>query len=860
MDSRFLLTVPLAIGLSWTAEAGDLAKGFQNAARLSVAQSVPAPRLSLAGRTEFLSSLRAILSHHHGAEVAATALARFEAPDTGATAVTYDALVALLPTSAETILRSFKPIAATEKIPADRLTADILARVAGGSGPVAKSSQTPPAVAAALTGNAGIGAAAALGALALGVVGSAGSSSPACGTICDGFLTEYNQQYGLGMINAADLNNEGFTGAGVKVAVNDSGIDATHSEFSGRTILGADFTGGGSFATDGNGHGTHVASTIGGNRDQTGMRGVAYDVDLYSYKLLKADGYFANGDYDTIWSSSITQHITDGIKVSNNSWGSSFRITDVTPAFLAGLSQTEAAFTNALAAGTIFVWANGNDGYDQPGYQAGLPYVAPGFASQWLSVTAVDQTGTEASFTNRCGVAWDTCVTAPGVSIVAARTGGGYTTLSGTSMAAPHVSGLVALLIQKFPSLTPAQIVERVKTTSSYTGLTARDGCTDATCTVSQMRAIFGHGLINQAAAVKNIGALNLAQGSNVFSGANVNLSASALRRPAGLGSAAVAAIGDTKIAVFDSFDGATFAVSGGALFNDPTVEMPRVGYVSASSSLVSGRDNVLPYTVLSNGALPGLLMSQVTGGINVASLAAWGDKATFLPSPEFLKAEALTRFEMLPTGQSSLEILPYAQLNRATGHWSGLGVNVVMSVDQKTQLIASVGRSNEAFDFDLTGNDGQRADVDIIELGFRHSLAPTVELFGRMSQNTTRGFSATTKNWGLRDATFNRSTFGVELKAKGGAKLALGLINAGSFDAGTVSLQAATGRTTAGAVMYSDFAYDASTARSYAPFLALKMPMTVGGALPAELTLALQGANAKAASGRADLSFAIRF
>lgn len=103
---------------------------------------------------------------------------------------------------------------------------------------------------------------------------STSTSTAASGTL---YYTEYTAQYGLASINALTLNDSGYTGSGVKLAIVDTGIYSSHSEFSGRTISGYDFTSTTGYTSDEYGHGTHVASIAAGNRDAIGMRGVAYD-------------------------------------------------------------------------------------------------------------------------------------------------------------------------------------------------------------------------------------------------------------------------------------------------------------------------------------------------------------------------------------------------------------------------------------------------------------------------------------------------------------------------------------------------------------------------------------------------------
>jgi len=107
-----------------------------------------------------------------------------------------------------------------------------------------------------------------------------------------------------------------------------------------------------------------------------------------------------------------------------------------------------------------------------------LPYCASEFADSWLTVVAINDTNTEASYTNRFGVAQAFCVTAPGSSVKAAmaNTSNRHITYSGTSMAAPHVSGIAAVLMQKFPSLSASAITARIKRTASVAGLKGKNG------------------------------------------------------------------------------------------------------------------------------------------------------------------------------------------------------------------------------------------------------------------------------------------------------------------------------------------------------------------------------------------------
>ena len=398
------------------------------------------------------------------------------------------------------------------------------------------------------------------------VMGCGGSGTP----VSVNYAPELSNQYGLGLIGADTINSAGYTGSGIKVAVVDTGIDSSHSEFSGRTIYGKDFGGStNGYADDENGHGTHVASIIGANKDAVGMRGVAYDSTLYSYRVANDSGSLTGVTSDSKRALLYNQHVSDNIKVSNNSWVTSGYATTYNESTLrSAYAQTISALRSAQQNGTVFVFATGNDGAVQARLFGSLPYKITELANEWLTVASVGSNLQETAYSNRCGVSADFCVTAlrvaetlnPQMAFTERRadgtyTGssykaeGGYVRLSGTSMAAPHVSGVVATTMQQFPSLTAAQIVTRIKDTAVYTGLKGygASGCTSSTCTTAQMKAIFGHGLVSSAASTSMISSAGYSIDGKVYSGNNLNVSAKKLYVVSGLSSSTREAIGSCK-------------------------------------------------------------------------------------------------------------------------------------------------------------------------------------------------------------------------------------------------------------------------------------------------------------------------
>ncbi|WP_203183957.1 S8 family peptidase [Streptomyces pratensis] len=243
-------------------------------------------------------------------------------------------------------------------------------------------------------------------------------------------------------INAPQAWADGHTGKGVTVAVLDSGYDTDHPDLAGRVTVSSNFLGGAT-AEDDNGHGTHVASTIAGV-DST-YRGVAPDASLAVGKVCDNTG------------SCPTSAVLAGIdwavntvhaKVVNMSLGGAADETDPAIAAINDLSAST---------GTLFVVAAGNDG------EYGLGTVgAPAIANAALAVGAVNADEELAPFSSRGPRPSDNAVkpdiTAPGVSIVAAKAGGGHTAKSGTSMATPHVAGSAALVAQAHPDWNGEQI------------------------------------------------------------------------------------------------------------------------------------------------------------------------------------------------------------------------------------------------------------------------------------------------------------------------------------------------------------------------------------------------------------------
>ena len=650
--------------------------------------------------------------------------------------------------------------------------------------------------------------------------GSSGSSSLSDGqyrnTISGNYLTEYNYQSMLSNINPLSLNDYGYTGAGIKVAVVDTGIDSTHAEFDSRTVYGYDFASSSSgYGADENGHGSHVASILAGDRDGAGMRGVAYDSTLYDYKV-DNDGDIGLEalSTDSEIAAVFNQHVTDNIHVSNNSWGGSTAITSTTAsAMRAAYPNTITAMRAAQTNGALIVFAAGNDGRTQPDSFGAAPYLITELADEWLVVVAVDSNLTETNYTNRCGVAADFCVTAPGGGdseatdgILAAQANGTYVRYSGTSMATPHVSGLAAALMEKFPSLTPAQIATRIKSTASLTGLTGSGGQTTSNSSSAVMQAIFGQGLINSTAASSRVGSYVYANGSNLADGTDV--SASRIALPAGLPQSIQNQILAGKFIVFDSFDGARFSVDGSQVFS--TTTSATAPSFSSTKTIDTHHDPSFDFISANGGVKPSNWMPRfIASGTSehmTASEGFWGETASLFPTMSMLQAEPSTSYIWNQT-YDGVSVQPFIQFRDeydSAKSISGYGTSFNVEFDNGFKLATGYKVANNQMNNGIMDEAASNGHLAETELGFVQKISESEDIFFRMSSTKIKDVSASDKTFGFQNAKADSWTLGYSTKGKLG-KLAWGVSKANQLSKGTVSLVTPHGRTRTGDMLFTE-------------------------------------------------------
>lgn len=306
----------------------------------------------------------------------------------------------------------------------------------------------------------------------------------------------YAQQWGLARINCPDAWDRTTGSTSVTVAVVDTGVDLNHPELAPLLVAGqdlvnwapgsvpksgwvfeGDFMGVDSDPQDEVGHGTHVAGTIACvSNNATGVAGVTWRTRLMPVRVLARIRETATGRISGTGSSvdiaaGIRWATDHGAQIINMSLGGY------------GDAQVEReAVAYAISRGVVVVAAMGNDNTDQPHYPSAYPDV--------VAVGATDASDRRASFSNRGN--WID-VAAPGVQIQSTYWDDTYASLSGTSMATPHVAGVAALILAIAPTTTPAQVANILRNTAKP----LRDTPTDA---VPNDR--YGHGLVQAAAAV----------------------------------------------------------------------------------------------------------------------------------------------------------------------------------------------------------------------------------------------------------------------------------------------------------------------------------------------------------------------
>lgn len=332
-------------------------------------------------------------------------------------------------------------------------------------------------------------------------------------------------------------------GSQIVVAIVDTGVDLDHPEFAGRIVGGACFggatvcSGAAAVGDDNHGHGTHVAGIAAAAANGTGVTGVAPNALILPVKVLSASG----SGSDSAVASGISYAASQGARVINMSLGG----PSPSSLYLAPLSQA--------AATSVIVAAAGNGGNAlAPGYPAAYATQA-GIVGSMIIVGSVGPTNVISSFSQTPGNGGcvasggrttcfkDVFLVAPGQNITSTYYGGGYASMSGTSMATPYVSGVAARVFAAAPYLTPKQVTNILFQSATDLGAPGAD-------------AVYGRGLVNLQAALAPLGTQTVATSGTT----TASFSGSGSVGTAGLSGALGFGFGGSKVAksvvFFDSY------------------------------------------------------------------------------------------------------------------------------------------------------------------------------------------------------------------------------------------------------------------------------------------------------------------
>lgn len=278
--------------------------------------------------------------------------------------------------------------------------------------------------------------------------------------------------WGIDRVDAELVWPTGNTANPIRVGVIDTGISLSHPDLQANIAGGVNTINPRKSANDDNGHGSHVAGTIAGLDNTIGVIGVAPQANLYAIKVLGANGsgYLSDVIEGIDWG------IANGMQVLNMSLGTS-----------SNSQLLHDAVIRAYNAGIVVVAAAGNSG-------GSVEY--PGAYPEVIGVSATDASDQIASFSSR-GPEVD--LAAPGVSVFSTYKGSGYATLSGTSMATPHVAGVAALVLNTPVGAydtdadnvwDPSELLLKLQNRATDLGLLGPDD-------------LYGAGLVNAASATQ---------------------------------------------------------------------------------------------------------------------------------------------------------------------------------------------------------------------------------------------------------------------------------------------------------------------------------------------------------------------
>ena len=603
----------------------------------------------------------------------------------------------------------------------------------------------------------------------------------------------------IGAIGARHAYSMGLDGSGVVVAVVDSHIDNRHSDLDGNFLKFYDASGTGVVANSGyEQHGTFVAGIIAAERNGEGMHGVAPGADLIGISFgSESGGRLTQSPSDL--GTSITSAVKDGARIFNNSYGTA-TFTRGSSSIL-DFSSLRKSVAEAIDKGAVFVWAAGNNysqntrlGDNNTSEHAKAAIKYPELAGGFINVvnlardvsrsvwTIANSTGSGANQDSQiCGVTKEYCLAAPGTNIISTGVVVGDRNNrnvigSGTSVAAPMVSGGLAVLFQAFPYVETADIMRLLFETATDLG----DEGVDST---------YGRGMMNLAAALNPVGPASIPTTSSTATNAGIHVQASALLAEAPLRTAVASATSD--MVMLDDYDRA-FMI--GDVMNELAVSdiqplsiaSADAVFASVDAELASLRDFGSPIT---------------QAAAKAGALTIIGDRLT-LPSRSGTSEVVLNS---IATEDSGLAEFRYVATRAEEGWKASQSLGVIVEEDQ---IFGNKGSGAYALASQATtlslGTSGQR------------DISEGVTLFGGLGLSRTE-VSAADQSLVSLSSQFTSASGVVGLRmrdlgAEDRGEFAIQLGQDRAILSGEGSISVPVGREEGGVILFDEVAFDSAT------------------------------------------------